>query len=85
MQTALDSLEDHYKVPFLLVFLEGMTCQQAAEFLDVPLGTVLSRIYRARRLLRQHLQGQSSGRAHLRLHKEEPDQEEPPMGMGGVS
>lgn len=85
LQAALDSLEDHYKVPFLLVFLEGMTCQDAAEFLDVPLGTVLSRIYRARRLLRQNLQDADLGSGHVRLDKEEADHQEPPMGMGDVS
>jgi RNA polymerase sigma-70 factor (ECF subfamily) len=85
LQTALNALEDHYKVPFLLVFLEGMTCQETADFLDVPLGTVLSRIYRARRVLRQHLQEDSSGDGRLRLHREEPEQQEPPMGMGDAS
>jgi len=34
-----------------MVFLEGMTCREAAEALDVPLGTVLSRIHRARQQL----------------------------------
>jgi transposase len=34
------------------VFLEGMTCREAAEALDVPLGTVLSRIHRARQKIR---------------------------------
>lgn len=52
LQRSLDALENRYKEPFLLVFMEGMTCNEAAEFLDLPLGTVLSRIYRARRQLR---------------------------------
>jgi len=39
----------------LLVFMEGMTCQQAADQLKVPLGTVLSRIHRARKHLRERL------------------------------
>lgn len=48
LQHALDLLEDRFKEPFLLVFLEGFHCREVAELLDLPLGTVLSRIHRAR-------------------------------------
>ena len=53
LQRALNALDDRYKVPFLMVFMEGLSCREAAEELQVPLGTVLSRIHRARRFLRQ--------------------------------
>ncbi len=56
LQRVLDELDDTVKVPLLMVFLEGMTCQQAAESLDIPLGTVLSRIHRARQRLRPCLE-----------------------------
>ena len=55
LQMALDTLEDRFKLPLLMVFMEGSTCQEAAEYLDIPLGTVLSRIHRARRHLRRAL------------------------------
>jgi RNA polymerase sigma-70 factor, ECF subfamily len=55
LQRALDELDDRFKVPFLLVFLEGLTCQETADELGVPLGTVLSRIHRARIALRASL------------------------------
>jgi len=55
LQLALDALEERYRQPLLLVFLEGLTCRQAAEQLKVPLGTVLSRIHRARRFLRERM------------------------------
>jgi RNA polymerase sigma-70 factor (ECF subfamily) len=55
LQRALDSLDDDYKEPFLMVFLEGLRCHEVAESLDLPLGTVLSRIHRARQLLRRSL------------------------------
>jgi RNA polymerase sigma-70 factor (ECF subfamily) len=84
LRAALDALEDHYKVPFLLVFLEGLTCQEAADFLDIPLGTVLSRIYRARQFLRQHLETEGSEGGHLRIFKEEHERDEPSAGMGGA-
>lgn len=52
LQAALDTLDHRFKLPLLMVLLEGLTCREAANRLDLPLGTVLSRIYRARRHLR---------------------------------
>jgi RNA polymerase sigma-70 factor (ECF subfamily) len=55
LQTALDSLDPRFKEAFLMVFMEGMTCKEAAAALGVPLGTVLSRIGRAREAMRRTL------------------------------
>lgn len=55
LQQGLNQLEDRYKVVFLMVFVGGLTCQEAADELDLPLGTVLSRIHRARKHLRKSL------------------------------
>lgn len=63
LQRVLDDLDDTLKVPLLMVFLEGMTCQEAAEVLDIPLGTVLSRIHRARQRLRSYFESPSASLA----------------------
>jgi len=55
LQYGLDHLSDRLKAPLLMVFMEGVTCQEAADRLDLPLGTVLSRIHRAKRRLREVL------------------------------
>ncbi len=55
LQKALNALEDRYKEPFLMVFLEGLSCAETARQLELPLGTVLSRIHRARNALRKYL------------------------------
>lgn len=59
LQKALDALDDRYKESFLMVFMQGFTCKETAGELDVPLGTVLSRIHRARKFLRQFLRDHS--------------------------
>jgi RNA polymerase sigma-70 factor, ECF subfamily len=56
LQYALDSLDEQLRLPLLMVLMEGLTCKEAAEQLEIPLGTVLSRIHRARQLLQQVLQ-----------------------------
>lgn len=45
----------------LLISLEELTYQQAARVLGVPLGTVMSRLSRAREALRVMLAGESTG------------------------
>lgn len=55
LQRALDELDDPFKLPFLMVFLQGMTCRETAQELDIPLGTVLSRIHRAKQFLKNQL------------------------------
>lgn len=56
LQHALDGLDERFKVPLLMVFLEGLTCQETADALGLPLGTVLSRIHRGRAALRDALE-----------------------------
>lgn len=54
IQAALNILEAKFKEPLLMVTVGGLTCDQAAKELGLPLGTVLSRIYRARQLIKAH-------------------------------
>jgi len=54
MQFALKQLSPELRESLLLVVVGELTHQQAADTLGVPLGTVLSRVSRARRRLRQH-------------------------------
>ena len=53
--TALDSLPTEYRTAMVLVDVEGLSYKEAAEVMDVPIGTVMSRLYRARRLMRKRL------------------------------
>lgn len=55
MQSALDGLAPELKETLLLVVVGELTHQEAAGVLDVPLGTVLSRVSRARAKLRDLL------------------------------
>ena len=61
---ALDTLPEEARAVLMLVAVEGHSYQEVADLLDVPIGTVMSRLSRARQMLRQKLQEENV--IHLR-------------------
>jgi RNA polymerase sigma-70 factor, ECF subfamily len=55
---ALQSLPNEQAEVLILVALEGMAYREVAQVLDIPLGTVMSRLSRARQALRRYLEGE---------------------------
>jgi len=60
IQQALQQLPDHLRETLLLVVVAELTHQEAADMLEIPLGTVLSRVSRARKRLREYILAASS-------------------------
>ena len=52
---AIYQLSDTYRLILLLSDLEGFSYEEIAEILKLPLGTVRSRLFRARKMLRENL------------------------------
>lgn len=57
LDAALQALPEEQRAVVLLVGLEQMTYDEAARVLDVPIGTVMSRLSRGRERLRRLMQG----------------------------
>jgi RNA polymerase sigma-70 factor (ECF subfamily) len=55
--SALDALPEEQRKALLLTAIEGFTYQEAAEIFGVPVGTIMSRIWRARTTLAEVLDG----------------------------
>lgn len=55
IREALDSLPPDYRLAVTLADLEGLSYKEIAEVMDCPIGTVMSRIYRGRKLLHKLL------------------------------
>lgn len=55
IRNAVDTLPAHYRVAIILRDLEGLSYQEIADILSIPLGTVKSRINFGKRLLRNTL------------------------------
>src|SRR5258708_38771447 len=59
LQNAIDELPVYFREILLLCEVEEMSYQEISETLSVPIGTVMSRLSRARRTLRDRLRPQS--------------------------
>jgi len=53
--SAVEALPDAYRLAVLLADVEGFSYKEIAEILDVPAGTVMSRIHRGRKMLQKEL------------------------------
>lgn len=80
--TAINSLPLDFRTVILLCDIEGFTYEEIASIIDVPIGTVRSRLFRARNLLKEKLddyareQGYTDFRGQRHLHKQPPPPDE---------
>jgi RNA polymerase sigma-70 factor (ECF subfamily) len=70
VQKALNTLREDYRMVIHLVDLEGFSYKEAASILEVPVGTVMSRLYRGRRLLERVLLEYAHKHGYLREEKQ---------------
>jgi RNA polymerase sigma-70 factor, ECF subfamily len=55
VKAALESLSENFRLAVLLADVEGFSYREIAEIMDVPIGTVMSRLHRGRKALERAL------------------------------
>ncbi|HJM28637.1 MAG TPA: sigma-70 family RNA polymerase sigma factor [Acidimicrobiales bacterium] len=83
IKEAVDSLSTPYRQVVLLSDVQGFSYKEIAEILDIPHGTVMSRLHRARAKLRTDLLDYMKSRRLLLDDVEKVPQELEPLGVGG--
>ena len=60
---AIEALPEDFRIVVVMAFIEGLSYEEIAEALNVPMGTVKSRLFRGRKLLQKALltQAQKAG------------------------
>jgi RNA polymerase sigma-70 factor (ECF subfamily) len=55
VKSAVEDLPDTFKLPVILADVEGFAYKEIAEMLDIPVGTVMSRLHRGRKAMQKQL------------------------------
>ena len=62
IKAAVESLPVNFRLPVLLADLEGFAYKEIAEILNIPVGTVMSRLHRGRKAMQKALWGYAAKR-----------------------
>ncbi len=65
IKEALENLPYQFRLVVLLCDVEGFSYNEIAEIIDAPLGTVMSRLYRGRKLLQRYLWDYAKKRGYI--------------------
>jgi RNA polymerase sigma-70 factor (ECF subfamily) len=76
IHAAVENLPDDYKAIFMLADVEGFSYKEIAETVGCPIGTVMSRLHRARRMLQAALlSGEIFDKQQGRVQEESPEEQ----------
>lgn len=56
VRTAVNKLPEKFKIVVLLFYMENLSAAQISKIIQIPVGTVLSRLHHARKILRKELE-----------------------------
>jgi RNA polymerase sigma-70 factor (ECF subfamily) len=69
VKRAVDGLPEIFRTAIALRDMEGFSYQEIAEMLEIPIGTVMSRLFRGRRLLQESLREYAVRQGYVRTRE----------------
>jgi RNA polymerase sigma-70 factor (ECF subfamily) len=71
VKQALENLPENFRLPVIMADIEGFAYKEIAEMLDIPIGTVMSRLHRGRKAMQKALHDYAVERGLQRSENEE--------------
>jgi RNA polymerase sigma-70 factor (ECF subfamily) len=62
VKDAIEALPENFRIPVLLADVQGFAYKEIAEMLEIPIGTVMSRLHRGRKAMQKQLWGYATDR-----------------------
>ena len=84
VKDAVDALPENFRLAVLLADVEGFAYKEIAEILDIPIGTVMSRLHRGRKALQKELYGFAVARG-LAEPDDQDDTDDTPAAAGAAA
>jgi RNA polymerase sigma-70 factor (ECF subfamily) len=86
VKAAVEDLPEQFRMAVLLADIEGFSYKEIAEILDIPIGTVMSRLHRGRKGLQKRLWDFATREGLLSSDDDEQDDDDVPAAVdaGGV-
>jgi RNA polymerase sigma-70 factor (ECF subfamily) len=81
VKDAIEALPDQFRMAVLLADVEGFSYKEIAEILDIPIGTVMSRLHRGRKALQKRLFAFASQRGLVPDGLADPNAPTPESGV----
>ncbi|MDQ3145593.1 MAG: sigma-70 family RNA polymerase sigma factor [Actinomycetota bacterium] len=76
VREAVEALPEQFRLAVLLADVEGFSYKEIAEILDIPMGTVMSRLHRGRKSLQKRLYDFAAERGLLTVDEQPPDEDD---------
>lgn len=76
VKSALEDIPVDFRMVVLLADLQDFAYKDIAEIMDCPIGTVMSRLYRGRRMLRARLEDYAVERGYIERSTEDDEEED---------
>lgn len=83
IEAAIDALPDPFRIVVVLVDVQGFSYAEASDSLEVPVGTIRSRLARGRSRLQESLWAQAVDAGYREPTSREPDDPNHPSAMDG--
>ena len=69
VKQALENLPENFRLPVILADVEGFAYKEIAEILEIPIGTVMSRLHRGRKAMQKALHDYAAARGLQRTQR----------------